>query len=79
MRPIEVPFENTTLPGYYLELDHSPRPVVMMVGGGDTFREDLFYFADYPGWKRGYNVLMVGLARARQIAWTWTAFPRRYE
>ena len=32
-----------------------------MVGGGDTFREDLFYFAGYPGWKRGYNVLMVDL------------------
>lgn len=61
MRPIEVPFENTTLPGYYLEHDKKPRPVVMMVGGGDTFREDLFYFAGYPGWKRGYNVVMVDL------------------
>ena len=59
MRPIEVPFESTTLPGYYLEQDKSPRPVVMMVGGGDTFRKDLFYFAGYPGWKRGYNVVMV--------------------
>lgn len=59
--PIEVPFENTTLPGYYLEHDQQPRPVVMMVGGGDTFREDLFYFAGYPGWKRGYNVIMVDL------------------
>ena len=61
VRPIEVPFENTTLPGYYLEHDKSPRPVVMMVGGGDTFREDLFCFAGYPGWKRGYNVVMVDL------------------
>jgi pimeloyl-ACP methyl ester carboxylesterase len=61
VRPIEVPFENTTLPGYYLEHDNSERPVVMMVGGGDTFREDLFYFAGYPGWKRGYNVIMVDL------------------
>lgn len=61
MRPIEVPFENTTLPGYYLEHDPKPRPVMMMVGGGDTFREDLFYFAGYPGWKRGYNVVMVDL------------------
>lgn len=61
IREIEVPFENITLPGYYLEHDDSPRPTVMMVGGGDTFREDLFYFAGYPGWKRGYNVLMVDL------------------
>jgi len=61
MRPIELPFEQTTLPGYYLEQDDQLRPLVMMVGGGDTFCEDLFYFAGYPGWKRGYNVLMVDL------------------
>ena len=61
MRPIEVPFEQTTLPGYYLEHDDQLRPLVMMVGGGDTFCEDLFYFAGYPGWKRGYNVIMVDL------------------
>ncbi len=61
LRPIEVPFGNKTLAGYYLEHDDQPRPVVVMVGGGDTYREDLFYFAGYPGWKRGYNVLMVDL------------------
>jgi hypothetical protein len=60
-RTIEIPFENTSLPGYYLEIDDQPRPVVLMIGGGDSFREDLFYFAGYPGWKRGYNVLMVDL------------------
>jgi len=61
MHPIEVPFEDVTLPGYYLEHDQQRRPVVVMVGGGDTYREDLFYFAGYPGWKRGYNVIMVDL------------------
>ena len=61
IRPIEIPFENTTLSGYFLEHDKEPHPVVIMVGGGDTFREDLFYFAGYPGWKRGYNVIMVDL------------------
>ncbi|MBX3085173.1 MAG: alpha/beta hydrolase [Anaerolineae bacterium] len=59
--PMEIPFEATTLSGYYLEHDAEPRPVVLMIGGGDTYREDLFYFAGYPGWKRGYNVLMVDL------------------
>lgn len=61
IRPVEIPFEETTLSGYYLELDREPRPLVVMIGGGDTFREDLFYFAGYPGWKRGYNVLMLDL------------------
>lgn len=61
MRPIEVPYAGKSLAGYYLEHDDRPRPVVLMIGGGDTFREDLFYFAGYPGWKRGYNVVMVDL------------------
>jgi len=61
LRSIEVPFEQTSLPGYYLEIDARPRPTLVMVGGGDTFREDSFYFAGFPGWKRDYNVLMVDL------------------
>ena len=61
LRAIEVPFEGGSLPGYYLEQDLPARPTVLMIGGGDTFREDLFYFAGYPGWQRGYNVLMVDL------------------
>jgi alpha-beta hydrolase superfamily lysophospholipase len=59
--PVEVPYAGKSLAGYYLEQDDNARPVVVMIGGGDTFREDLFYFAGYPGWKRGYNVLMVDL------------------
>lgn len=61
LRPIEVPFEDGTLPGYYLEADGTARPTVVMIGGGDTFREDLFYYGGYPGWRRGYNVLIVDL------------------
>jgi pimeloyl-ACP methyl ester carboxylesterase len=61
LRAIEVPFEGGSLPGYYLEQDKALRPTVLMIGGGDTFREDLYYFAGAPGWKRGYNVLMVDL------------------
>jgi Dipeptidyl aminopeptidases/acylaminoacyl-peptidases len=61
LRSIEIPYAGKSLAGYYLEQDDQPRPVVVMIGGGDTFREDLFYFAGYPGWKRGYNVIMVDL------------------
>lgn len=56
---VEFPFENGSLPGYFLEHDSQTRPLILMIGGGDSFREDLFYVAGYPGWKRGYNVLMV--------------------
>lgn len=61
LRPVEIPFAGTSLPGYFLEHDRQPRPLLVMIGGGDTFREDLFYFAGYPGWKRGYNVIMADL------------------
>lgn len=61
IKAVEVPFEATSLPGYFLQLDDRPRPTVVIVGGGDTFREDLFSFAGYAGWKRDYNVLMVDL------------------
>lgn len=61
MRPVEVAYAGKSMAGYYLEHDDQMRPVVLMIGGGDTFREDLFYFAGYPGWKRGYNVMMVDL------------------
>lgn len=61
IRSIEVPFEHSTLPGYHLEIDDTPRPTLLVVGGGDTFREDLYYYGGYPGWQRGYNVLMVDL------------------
>lgn len=60
LEPITIAYQESYLPGYYLHTGND-RPTVMMVGGGDTYREDLFYFAGYPGWQRGYNVLMVDL------------------
>lgn len=61
IRAVEIPFETSSLPGYYLEIPEKECPTLIMVGGGDSYREDLFYFAGYPGWQRGYNVLMVDL------------------
>ncbi len=60
IKPVCVPYQTGYLPGYYLYCDNN-RPTVVMVGGGDTYREDLFYFAGWPGWWRNYNVLMVDL------------------
>lgn len=58
---IEVPFEGSSLPGYLLKLDDQPRPAIVMVGGGDTSREDLFVFAGLAAWQHGYNAIMVDL------------------
>ena len=61
--PIEkltITYQDSYLPGYYLHTGDDC-PTLIMIGGGDTYREDLFYFAGYPGWIRKYNVLMVDL------------------
>lgn len=60
---IKVPFEGKELPGYFMRVDstHDPRPTLIMVGGGETFAEELFFWAAVPGAARGYNTLFVEL------------------
>lgn len=60
IEPLAIGYRDSYLPGYYVHSGDGC-PTLVMVGGGDTYREDLFYFAGYPGWKRRYNVLMVDL------------------
>lgn len=57
---VRIDYKDTHLPGYCLH-SGDDSPTLVMVGGGDTYREDLFYFAGYPGWQRNYDVLMVDL------------------
>lgn len=61
VRSVSIAHRGATLPGYFLEIDDQQRPTLLMIGGGDTCREDLFAFAGFPGWRRDYNVLMVDL------------------
>lgn len=63
LEPIEVPFEETLLPGYFAGVDNSgtPRKTLIMIGGGDTFVEDLYAYIVPAATKREYNVLMVDL------------------
>jgi hypothetical protein len=49
LRAVEVPFEGSSLSGYFLRQDDTRRPLLLMVGGGDTYREDLISFAGFPG------------------------------
>jgi pimeloyl-ACP methyl ester carboxylesterase len=60
---VRIPFEDSYMSGYFYRADEqgSPRPTVIVVGGGDTFAEDLHFWAGAPGPKRGYNVLSVEL------------------
>lgn len=57
--PIEVPYEGTTLPGYFYKVDDSgkPRPTLIFTGGFDSSIEEMYYFVAAGAIARGYNCL----------------------
>jgi pimeloyl-ACP methyl ester carboxylesterase len=57
--PVEIPYEGTTLPGYFYKVDNSgkPRPTLIFHGGFDSSIEELFYFGAAAAIRRGYNCL----------------------
>jgi len=59
----EVPFEDTVLPGYYRPATRKKdsAPTLLMIGGGETFAEDLFFFIAPQAYARGYNFATVDL------------------
>jgi len=63
MTYFEVPFEKTVLPGYFrpAKKDGKPRKTLLMIGGGETFIEDLVFYIEPQAIKRGYNFITVDL------------------
>lgn len=63
MREISVPFETSALPGYIASEPGSPadQKTLLMIGGGDTFVEDLYYYIVPAAVRRGYRVVIVDL------------------
>jgi pimeloyl-ACP methyl ester carboxylesterase len=61
--PVRVPFEDSYLSGYFYRVNEhgGPHPTVIIVGGGDTFGEDLHFWAGAVGPERGYAVLSIEL------------------
>ena len=57
--PVEIPYENTTLPGYFHRVDDSNtrRPLFIMHSGFDGSAEELHGEGARAGIERGYNVL----------------------
>src|SRR5262249_46269828 len=56
---VRIPYEGTTLPGYFYRVDESgvPRPTLLSLGGFDSTGEELYFFAAGAALQRGYNVL----------------------
>ncbi|MBU0672847.1 MAG: alpha/beta fold hydrolase [Candidatus Margulisbacteria bacterium] len=57
---IRIPFEKTTLPGYYCRVDDSgkKRPLLIIHSGFDGTAEELYYSVAFAALKRGYNCLL---------------------
>ena len=57
--PIEIPYEATTLPGYFYKVDDSgaPRPTIIYHGGYDSSVEEMYFFFAAAAVRRGYNCL----------------------
>ncbi|MFF0553485.1 alpha/beta hydrolase family protein [Streptomyces sp. NPDC004311] len=60
IEPVEIPYEDTTLPGYFYRVDASgtPRPTVIMHNGFDGTAEEMHFFGAMAAVERGYNVLV---------------------
>lgn len=59
----DIPFEGTVLPGFFRKAPHAkgPAKTLMMIGGVETFAEDLVFYIARQCFDRGYNFLTVDL------------------
>lgn len=63
MEYFEIPFEDYVLPGYYRKVseESGKYKTLIMIGGGETFAEDLFFYISSQAHERGYNFITVDL------------------
>ena len=56
---VRIPYEGTTLPGYFYRVDDSgvARRTLLALGGFDSTGEELYFFAAAAALQHGYNVL----------------------
>jgi len=57
---VDIPYEGTTLPGYFLRADGddgTPRPTVIIHNGFDGTGEEIYAFGGRAGQERGFHVL----------------------
>ena len=60
VQPVEIPYEGTTLSGYFYRADHSgtPRPTLIMHSGFDGSAEEMHFSGPVAAVERGYNALV---------------------
>jgi pimeloyl-ACP methyl ester carboxylesterase len=59
----EIPFEGTVLPGFFRKTaaGSGPAKTLIMIGGGETFAEDLFFYIAPQTHDRGYHFMTLDL------------------
>jgi pimeloyl-ACP methyl ester carboxylesterase len=70
---VDIPYEGTTLPGYFMRPDQEsvPRATIILNGGFDGTKEEAWFAITAPALQRGFNVLVFegpgqGMAIRRQ-------------
>jgi Esterase FrsA-like len=82
IKEVRIPFENTTLPGYFCfsSDDESPKPLVIIQTGFDGTAEELYYQMGRAGISRGYNCLLFeGPGQGEMIREQFTPFRSNWE
>lgn len=55
---IAIPFEGSTLPGYFVSAGNEPRPTLLVLGGFDSSAEELMQWIGLSCAQRGWNALV---------------------
>ena len=57
---LEIPFEKSTLPAYFIKVDNSgkPRPTVVHTNGYDSNIQEMYFYHALAATRRGYNCLL---------------------
>lgn len=58
IKPIKIPYENTTLPGYFIKSRKPNAPLLIVNTGFDGTVEELYFDVGIAAHKRGFNVLL---------------------
>jgi pimeloyl-ACP methyl ester carboxylesterase len=65
IEPVEIPYEGSALPAYFVQAKddggEAKRPTVIVIGGGETFCEELYFWGGAGAAERGYNALLVDM------------------
>ncbi len=55
---IEIPYENTRLPGYFMKSGDGKRPTLIVLGGFDSTMEEMIHWVGFAAVERGWNCLV---------------------